>query len=170
MFGWIKRRISARWACWRINRWLGLRKLSVLQGEGVTFTVKLGDGGLTREEALRRSFLTPERALMLLDEGLGSDLSRVGLGTIRGGTINMSSDFAQTALLLTALADLAPVLPSYARDKVAALIEEQKRHNWGGVARGAMAAWKHLEGSGCLAKTSGVTGDGGSATLVGGAP
>lgn len=150
MLRWIKTQITGRVKCWQINRWLKLRKLSVLQGEGVTFTVKLGEGGLTREKALSRSFLTPERALGLLEESLGGGLSLVGFATFRGGMLSFNADFAQIALLLAALADLAPTLPSYERDKVVALIEEQKGHNWGGVARGAMAAWKHLEATGCV--------------------
>ncbi len=145
ILGRIKNQIANKWDRWRINRWLKLRRLAAREGSGVTFTVVYRDGSIPREVALRRSFLTAETAADILCGVLSGGLSRVGIGTISSGTITLGFNFGQIALILGALADLSPVLPKYAQDKIAQVIEENRAHNWGGVRRGADAAKKVLE-------------------------
>jgi hypothetical protein len=128
VLSWIKNQITDRWACWRINRWLRLRR-----------------EGVDRIEALGRSLLTADVALLILDVGLGGGLSQVGIATARGGSIRISHDFGQITLLLKGLADLSPVLPVEQRKMIAALIGVNRVHDWGGVRNGADAAYELLE-------------------------
>jgi len=128
MLNWIKSRIANRWAHWRINRWIGLRRKDV-----------------PREIALERSSLTAGEAFAILDGTIGCGLSRVGIAEVRGRTITPTSNFGQIALVLRTLADLSHVLPVEEREKVALLIGQLQVHNWGGVRRGADAALEVLD-------------------------
>lgn len=128
MLSWMRSRIAARWAVWRINRWINLRR-----------------AGVAHETALRRSLLTAHGAYRILDEVLGCGISTVGLAEVRGRSITLCYDFKQIELVLKSLADLTRVLPAEERAKIAALVGQLRIHNWGGVRRGAEAAHDVLE-------------------------
>jgi hypothetical protein len=121
----IFRRLVARWRQRKINRWLGFVAV-----------------GFPVDVALSRAGLSPERALAILEPTLYGRLSTVGLitFTVGGKGCSFADDRSQLVLVLQSIASLIPFLRDTEQQRLRALLEKLRGHDWGYVREAAYDA------------------------------
>ncbi len=96
----LRRRVSAHWNVLRLNRWIKMRR-----------------AGMSREDALARSFfLSPEALFDVIEQGLDGALGQVGVFTLGRGAFSGGGNAGQITLLLRMMIDLVDLPRWDARD------------------------------------------------------
>lgn len=131
-FKWVINKLDQR----RINNWLALRQ-----------------DGESSDVAIKKAWLSPNRAYRFLTGALNNNLGSVGILHMSRGKMSAASPPDQTTVLLVALVYLYPALPPDDQKVVLEWINSLVDHNWGYVRRAATEAISVLKTEGNLAPT-----------------